>query len=172
LAADEAALKSANDSTARTQALAAELDQAKTDLAATKAQLGDALKDAAAAKDQGAGASAAKASSDRQIADLSQRLAGAQTTAAQLQDENARLRRSSPVRPSAVVAAQAAQSAAAAPTPIPPVRQHVVVDGDTLTKISLEYYGTTRKWVTIYQANRDQLPNESTLSIGTVLRIP
>jgi nucleoid-associated protein YgaU len=48
----------------------------------------------------------------------------------------------------------------------------VVVDGDTLTKISLEYYGTTRKWITIYQANRDQLPNESTLSIGTVLRIP
>ena len=72
------------------------------------------------------------------------------------------------------MAAQAAQSSAAAPapTPIPSVRQHVVVDGDTLTKISLEYYGTTRKWVTIYQANRDQLPNESTLSIGTVLRIP
>lgn len=48
----------------------------------------------------------------------------------------------------------------------------MVVDGDTLSKISLQYYGTANRWLAIYQANRDRLPNESTLSIGTVLRIP
>jgi nucleoid-associated protein YgaU len=52
------------------------------------------------------------------------------------------------------------------------VRTHVVVSGDTLTKISLEYYGTANRWQAIYQANRDTLANESTLSVGATLRIP
>jgi nucleoid-associated protein YgaU len=47
-----------------------------------------------------------------------------------------------------------------------------VVDGDTLTAIAVQYYGSASKWRTIYEANRDTLPNESTLTIGTVLVIP
>ena len=47
-----------------------------------------------------------------------------------------------------------------------------MVDGDTLTKISLEYYGTAARWQAIYQANRDVMPNEASLAIGATLRIP
>jgi nucleoid-associated protein YgaU len=89
-----------------------------------------------------------------------------------LQQENSLLRRSAPLRPSTVAAVRAA-APAPAPTPTPvPVRTHVIVDGDTLTKISLEYYGTAGRWQAIYEANRDTLPNESTLTIGNTLRIP
>jgi nucleoid-associated protein YgaU len=48
----------------------------------------------------------------------------------------------------------------------------VVVDGDTLTKISRQYYGTSARWDEIFQANRDTLANESSLTIGATLRIP
>jgi nucleoid-associated protein YgaU len=56
--------------------------------------------------------------------------------------------------------------------PTPAARTYVVVDGDTLTKISLQFYGTARRWREIYEANRDTLPNESVLSIGSTLVIP
>jgi nucleoid-associated protein YgaU len=55
---------------------------------------------------------------------------------------------------------------------VPVQRTHTVVEGDTLSGIALQYYGSANKWQAIYQANRDTLPNESTLSIGTVLLIP
>ena len=172
LAADEATLKAAGESSARVQSAAAELEQSKSDLAATRAQLADALKDAAAAKTEAASAAAAKGGTDRQVAELSEKLSAALATTSLLQDENNRLKRVSPLRPSAVAAASPAPAAPPAPVPVPAVREHTVVDGDTLTKISLRYYGTSGKWLAIYQANRDKLPNESTLTIGTVLRIP
>ncbi len=171
VASDQEALRSAGDTSGKTKALSAELEQAKADLAATQAQLADAKKLALAARQETEGQGFDKASLEKQVADLSQKLAAAQTATLALQEENARLKRSSPLRPSAVVAAQQAP-AAQAPAPAPVVRTHVVSDGDTLTKISLRYYGTANKWSTIYQANRDKLPNESVLSIGTVLRIP
>ena len=46
------------------------------------------------------------------------------------------------------------------------------MDGDTLTKISLQFYGTANRWQAIYDANRDVLPSPSLLSIGSTLTIP
>lgn len=61
--------------------------------------------------------------------------------------------------------------------PPPPVstagmRRHIVQKGDTLQSISLRYYGTRSRFRDIYAANRDVMPNESTLRIGMELRIP
>lgn len=76
-----------------------------------------------------------------------------------------------PPPPSAAVAAEAA-----APTPAPAdaagPRTHTVVAGDTLSKIAREYYGTSLRWAEIYEANRNQLPNERALAVGMKLVIP
>lgn len=52
------------------------------------------------------------------------------------------------------------------------IRTHVVRKGDTLQKISRKYYGTTRNYPKIFQANRDKLKNPDQLTIGTRLVIP
>ncbi len=57
---------------------------------------------------------------------------------------------------------------AAAPAP----RTHIVVEGDTLTKISKQYYGTTSRWSEILAANHDVLRDEKSLAVGSKLRIP
>ena len=161
--AAEAASASA-DGAAKAQALAAQLDQAKTDLAATRAQLADAQRGAEASKADADD----KVALEKQVADLTDRLNVATRAATLSQEENTRLTRSVPVRPSATVASVRTPT----PVPTPEERTHTVVEGDTLTKISLEYYGTASRWQAIYQANRDSMPNEGSLSIGTVLRIP
>jgi len=51
-------------------------------------------------------------------------------------------------------------------------RTHVVVEGDTLSKISKEYYGTANRWEEILAANRSVIRNENSLSVGTNLTIP
>jgi len=60
---------------------------------------------------------------------------------------------------------------APAPTAAAP-RVHIVQDGDSLTRISLRYYGTTSRWQEIYAANRDLLQGENALIPGQRLRIP
>lgn len=52
------------------------------------------------------------------------------------------------------------------------VRYHTVVEGDSLSRISLRYYGTGNRWQEIFQANRDVLQGSSTLRVGMQLRIP
>ena len=52
------------------------------------------------------------------------------------------------------------------------VRRHVVAKGDTLQSISMRYYGTRSRFRDIYAANRDVMPNESTLRLGMELKIP
>ena len=54
----------------------------------------------------------------------------------------------------------------------PEVRYHTVGDGDSLSRISLRYYGTANRWQEIYQANRDVLQGSSALRVGQQLRIP
>jgi nucleoid-associated protein YgaU len=54
----------------------------------------------------------------------------------------------------------------------PGARIHVVHDGDSLTRISLFYYGTTGRWQEIYAANREVLQGENALVPGQRLRIP
>ena len=59
--------------------------------------------------------------------------------------------------------------------PTPPatkMRLHTVEKGDTLFVLAQRYYGNRAKWRDIYAANRDVMPNENSLQIGMVLKIP
>ncbi len=51
-------------------------------------------------------------------------------------------------------------------------RVHTVTEGDSLSRISMRYYGTANRWQEIFQANRDVLQGSSTLRVGMQLRIP
>ncbi|MEZ5308266.1 MAG: LysM peptidoglycan-binding domain-containing protein [Pyrinomonadaceae bacterium] len=51
-------------------------------------------------------------------------------------------------------------------------KTYVVQRGDTLGRISFRMYGTTRRYMEIYEANRDQLPSPSQITVGQTLRIP
>jgi nucleoid-associated protein YgaU len=51
-------------------------------------------------------------------------------------------------------------------------RFHVVSGGDTLAKISTQYYGTPGRWGDILAANRDVLGEGNNLVVGRTLRIP
>ncbi len=51
-------------------------------------------------------------------------------------------------------------------------RTHTVVDGDSLSRISLRYYGTPNRWQEIYDANREELAGANVLRPGQVLRLP
>ncbi len=72
--------------------------------------------------------------------------------------------------------ARPAAARATTPSPPPPAapRTHTVQPGDNLTRIARKYYGAEHemKYKRIYQANRDKLPDESTLHVGMVLVIP
>jgi len=50
--------------------------------------------------------------------------------------------------------------------------RYAVVEGDTLSRISIKVYGTPGRWMEIYDANRDILPNPNALRIGQQLNIP
>lgn len=60
----------------------------------------------------------------------------------------------------------------ALPEPGPAPEEYVVQQGDTLSGIAQEVYGESRLWRTIFEANRDQLPTETSLRAGQRLRIP
>ena len=75
----------------------------------------------------------------------------------------------------------AAALAAGNPAPIPIVstapagteaRYHTVAEGDSLSRISLRYYGSANRWQEIYAANRDVLQGSNALRVGMQLRIP
>jgi nucleoid-associated protein YgaU len=51
-------------------------------------------------------------------------------------------------------------------------REHIVVQGDSLSRISLRYYGTSNCWQEIYEANRDVLSRENVLRPGQRLKLP
>lgn len=51
-------------------------------------------------------------------------------------------------------------------------RTYVVRPGDTLGKISRRFYGTSRRYMDIYNANRDVLSSPSNIEVGQTLRIP
>jgi nucleoid-associated protein YgaU len=60
------------------------------------------------------------------------------------------------------------------PEPIRPGsgRTYRVQPGDTLGKISMRFYGTTREYMRIYEANRDRLRSPSSIEVGQELIIP
>jgi tetratricopeptide (TPR) repeat protein len=72
-------------------------------------------------------------------------------------------------------AAAPLQGASAKPAAAPAgaaMRSHTVVKGDTLFSLAQRYYNNRSKWRDIYDANRDQLPDQNSLRIGMVLKIP
>ncbi|MCG8429713.1 MAG: LysM peptidoglycan-binding domain-containing protein [Candidatus Omnitrophica bacterium] len=52
------------------------------------------------------------------------------------------------------------------------LQEYVVRDGDTLQKISQKFYGTTRKWQKIFEANTDTLSSPDKIYPGQVINIP
>ncbi len=75
-----------------------------------------------------------------------------------------------PTRPGSSAAASPAPAVADLKTPEP--RLHTVVEGDTLSKIARQYYGDSKRWPEILEANRDQLADERSMRFGIKLRIP
>ena len=71
-----------------------------------------------------------------------------------------------PPAPAAPAPAKTEPAAPASP------RFHVVGTGDSLSKISKQYYGTANRWNDILQANRAAIPHPDALALGTKLRIP
>ena len=49
---------------------------------------------------------------------------------------------------------------------------YTVQKGDTLSKISKEFYGDANQYMKIFEANRDQLKDPDKIQIGQVLKIP
>jgi chromosome segregation ATPase len=60
----------------------------------------------------------------------------------------------------------------AIPASAAPTRVHTVSEGDSLSRISVRYYGTANRWQEIYDANRELLRGENSLRPGQRLRIP
>jgi LysM repeat protein len=76
-----------------------------------------------------------------------------------------------PMRPGTPQAVSAAQPPPPAPAPPPPAaKTYVVAEGDTLTKISRKFYGTSSRWDDILKANHGV--NENSLVVGSTLTIP
>jgi hypothetical protein len=49
---------------------------------------------------------------------------------------------------------------------------YIVRPGDTLGSISTRFYGSSRRYMDIYNANRDVLSSPSSIRVGQTLRIP
>jgi nucleoid-associated protein YgaU len=60
---------------------------------------------------------------------------------------------------------------ASLPTP-PRDQAYVVQPGDTLSKISKQFYGNANAYMKIFEANRDQLKDPDLIKVGQTLRIP
>jgi LysM repeat protein len=73
------------------------------------------------------------------------------------------------------LAAQPTAKAVPSPTKPPAASQkriHTVASGDTLSSIAEQYYGDASKWETIFEANKDILPDANSLKLGQELKIP
>ncbi len=56
--------------------------------------------------------------------------------------------------------------------PTPPSQYHTVVSGDTLSKISRQFYGDANKYMIIFEANKPMLAHPDKIYPGQLLRIP
>jgi nucleoid-associated protein YgaU len=52
------------------------------------------------------------------------------------------------------------------------MEKYTVAKGDTLQKISKKFYGTTKKWSKIYNANRDVLSGPDRIYPGQTINVP
>jgi len=67
--------------------------------------------------------------------------------------------------------AAAAAAAGGAPSTASP-RTYTVQAGDSLSKISKQFYGDANKYMTIFNANKDKMSDPDKVKIGTELIIP
>jgi len=71
------------------------------------------------------------------------------------------------------VSASAAQAAAVSGQPQSKAGQsYTVKSGDTLSKISKQYYGNSNEYMRIFYANRDKLRDPDKIQVGQQLTIP
>jgi nucleoid-associated protein YgaU len=157
--------------------LSASLDKANSDIASLNVQLGAARSTITTLQ--------AQAALTSQLEPLRAELRQSQDEVSRLALENDQLRvrlsmqspvpgsgKPAPMRPEQVpAAAPAPAQPAAAPAPAAE-RTYVVVEGDTLTKISRKFYGTSGKWQDILNANRGTVKDENSLVVGSTLKIP
>jgi nucleoid-associated protein YgaU len=47
-----------------------------------------------------------------------------------------------------------------------------VQNGDTLQKISQKFYGTSKKWKNIFEANKDKLKAPDKIRVGQTICVP
>jgi LysM repeat protein len=126
-----------------------------------------------------------QAAATSQIEPLRTELRQAQDETSRLASENSQLRtrlaiqapgpgaKPAPTRPAQAAAAGAAAAPEqAAPPPPPAPKTYVVAEGDTLTKISRKFYGSSGRWEDILNANRDVMKDEKSLVVGSTLKIP
>jgi len=124
------------------------------------------------------------------IAALHDQVRQMQNLVAQLASENSQLKTrlvldapttsaSEPARFASAPAPVLTPSPAPAPVPNAPPppaetgpRTYKVASGDTLAKISKQYYGTTSHWQQILAANHDKLRDDKSLRVGMELTIP
>ena len=52
------------------------------------------------------------------------------------------------------------------------VRTYTVQPGDSLSKISKQFYGDANKYMNIFEANKDKMSDPDKVKVGTELRIP
>ena len=157
--------------------LKASVDKLTSDNASLSQQL-DAAKASIASLQVQAAATA-------QIEPLRTELRQAQDETSRLASENSQLRtrlaiqspgpgssKPTPMRPAQAAAASAAAAPAQAAPPPPAPRTYVVAEGDTLTRISRKFYGSSGRWEDILNANKDTLKDEKSLVVGSTLKIP
>jgi LysM repeat protein len=73
-----------------------------------------------------------------------------------------------------ITRSQASQKEEFLPTIVtnPSAEKYTVQKNDTLQKISKKFYGTTKKWHSIYEANQDVLKSPNNIYPGQTLSIP
>ncbi|MFH0941012.1 MAG: LysM peptidoglycan-binding domain-containing protein [Candidatus Omnitrophota bacterium] len=69
-------------------------------------------------------------------------------------------------------ASEPLEEASSVSVPTSTVSSYTVQNNDTLQKISLKVYGTSKKWKKIFEANADQLKSPDRIYAGQVLKIP
>jgi len=70
------------------------------------------------------------------------------------------------------IQAPAAAAAAAGAEAHSSARTYVVQPGDSLLKISKQFYGDANKYMKIFEANKDKLTDPNKVNVGTQLLIP
>lgn len=151
--------------------LAQERDELRTrvaDLSSRQASLVSALAAAEAQARDTTAANSAVTLASAELETLRNRAATAERAAESARAEAERAHQllagtrpaaSAPTRPTTV-------------TPGQPARTHTIASGETLSGISLRYYGTAARWPEILAANRDVLPDERSFIAGRTIRIP